>query len=140
MNCPHCNQNLPKGYDPPWCPYCGKNLDKPVLPEQELPPIKFKWQWFLCSLLAPPLLTLLSATAMRFLISTDSTNENVTPFVALISGAIGGILCGIMLGLQSRSLPARIFLSILMSAIMIPVCIVLCFFGCSIGGYQFSID
>ena len=98
--------------------------------------MKFHWKLFLCALLSPALLPLLSAAAMRFLILSRPTNEGVSPMIGLIGGAIGGVICGVMLGWNSRTLPARIALSILMSAIMIIACIMLCFLGCGIGGYQ----
>jgi hypothetical protein len=133
MNCPHCQKELPENYSANWCPLCGTNLNEA--------PIKFHWRLFLVALLCPALLTLLSAAAMRFLISSHSMNEGVSPWVGLIGGAIGGVICGVMLGFQaSKNLPIRIILSILMSAIMIVVCVMLCFFGCSLGGYQFRID
>jgi uncharacterized protein YacL len=103
---------------------------------QKLPSVKFRWQLFLCALLAPALLTLLSAATMRFFVMSHPTNEGVSPMIALVAGAIGGVICGVTLGLSSRNLLARIAISILMSAIMIIVCIMLCFFGCGIGGYQ----
>lgn len=140
MNCPHCQKELPANYSANWCSFCGKDLPEPASSEQELPPVKFKWKLFLCVLLAPPLLTLLSAAAMHFLILPDSTNESLTPFVGLIGGGIGGIICGVLIGLQSRNLAARVFLSIFMAAIMIPVCVTLCIFGCTFGGYDFRID
>jgi len=136
MNCPHCQQELPPDYSAPQCPFCEKNL----LPGSELPkqspPVKFRWKLFLCALLTPALLTLLSAAAMRSLILPQTTNEGVSPMIALYGGAIGGVICGVTLGLNTRNLLARIAISVLMSAIMIIVCIMLCFFGCGIGGYQ----
>jgi hypothetical protein len=136
MNCPHCQRKLPENYGAAWCPFCREDLSSKAEPPQKLPPLKFRWRLFLCILLSPALLTLLSATTMRFLMPKPM-NEGVSPVIALVGGAIGGVICGVMLGFQSGgNLPTRIMLSILMSAIMIVVCIVLCFFGCGIGGYQ----
>lgn len=141
MNCPHCLENLPPDYSSPWCPYCGKNLGAPIPLKQELPPVKFRWRLFLCALLLPVFLTLISAATMRFLILSRPANEGVSPMIALIAGAIGGVICGVMMGFQTGgNLLLRVVLSILMSAIMIAVCITLCFFGCNFGGYQFRID
>jgi hypothetical protein len=139
MICPHCQKDLPANYSANWCPFCGKNLLPEAEPSQELPPVKLNWRLFLCVLLSPALLTLLSVAAMRFILS-QPRSEGVSPWVGLIGGTIGGVICGVMLGIQgSKKLPARIFISILMSVIMIVVCVVLCFFGCSMGGYQFDI-
>jgi hypothetical protein len=139
MNCPHCQQELPENYGAAWCPFCGKNWLPEAKPFQKLPPVKFRWRLFLCVLLSPALLTLLSAATMRFVISSHPTGEGVSPTIALAGGTIGGVICGVMLGWNSRTLSARIALSVLMSAIMIIVCIMLCCFGCGIGGYQMRI-
>jgi len=137
MNCPHCQKELSENYGAAWCPFCGKDLPtENSKPLQELPPVKFNWRMFLCALLSPALLTLLSAAAMRFILSKPM-NEGVSPWVGFVGGTIGGIICGVMLGFQGgKNLPVRILLSILMSAVMIVVCIMLCLFGCGIGGYQ----
>jgi hypothetical protein len=137
MNCPHCQNELPENYCAAWCPFCREDLSSKAEPPQKSPLVKFNWRLFLCALLSPALLTLLSAVAMRFLILSQPTGEGVSPMLALVGGTIGGVICGVMLGFQSGgNLPIRIMLSILMSVIMIVVCIMLCFFGCGIGGYQ----
>lgn len=139
MNCPHCHQDLPENYGAVYCTFCGKDLPAPIFPNQESPSVKFKWRLFLCAMLFPALLTLLSSAAMRFLIFSQPVNEGVSPWVGLIGGIIGGVICGLLLAFQSRNLWNRIILSIFMSAIMIVICIVLCFFGCNIGGYQLAL-
>jgi hypothetical protein len=140
MNCPHCQKELPEDYSAMWCPFCAKYLTPKAEPPPPLPSAKLNWRIFLCALLGPALLTLISAATMRFLISPGSMNEAVTPYVVFICGPIGGVICGVMLGFQGgRNLPVRIILSLVMVTIMIPVCVVLCFFGCGIGGYQMRI-
>jgi len=139
VNCPHCQKDLPENYSANWCPFCGKNLSTPPDDSAKTQtPRKFRWHWklFLCAMLSPALLTLLSAATMRFLVLSHPTSEGVSPTIALLGGAIGGVVCGVTLGLTARNLLNRIAISILMSAIMIVVCIMLCFFGCGIGGYQ----
>jgi uncharacterized protein YacL len=140
MNCPDCKKELPENYGDAYCPFCGKDLSSKAEPPQKLTPVKFRWRLFLCALLTPALLTLLSAATMRFLFLTQRTNEGVSPVIALVGGAIGGVICGVMLGSTSNNLLARIALSILMSAIMVIVCIMLCFFGCGVGGYQMRLN
>jgi hypothetical protein len=137
MICPHCQRELPENYSTAGCPFCGKDLSVENLkPSPELPTGNFNGRIFLCALLFPPLLTLISATAMG-LIFSHPINESVSPLIALVSGAIGGVICGTMLGFQaSEKLPARIIISILMSAIMVVICIMLCMFGCIFGGYE----
>jgi uncharacterized membrane protein len=137
MNCPHCQKELPENYGVAWCPFCEEDLQLENSKQlQELPAVKFNGRLFLCALLFPALATLLSAEAMRFLMSKP-IGDGVSPCVGLIGGAIGGVICGVMLGFQgSKNLPARILVSILMSAVMIIVCIMLCLVGCGIGGYQ----
>jgi hypothetical protein len=140
MTCPHCQKELPENYSALWCPFCGQNLSLDQ-PPKESPPIKFNRWLFLCALLFPPVLTLISAMAMRSLMVRQLMGEGVSPLVGLVGGGIGGIICGVMLGLQSSRNPLiRVMLSILMSAIMVVVCIMLCFFGCTVGGYQFRLD
>ena len=100
---------------------------------------RFKWLAFLCALLLPPLLTLLSAAIMRLTLSSPR-NEGLSPLIAVIGGAIGGIICGILLTFRAtKNIRHRVVLSVVLSAVMIVVCVSLCFFGCNIGGYQFRI-
>ena len=136
--CPHCQKELPENYGALDCPFCGKDLPS-GRPEafHELPQVRFNSLLFLAALLLPPLLTLLSATLMRFVFLTKPMSEGISPWVALVGGCIGGVICGALLGTRiGRNLPARIVLSIVFSAMMIVVCIMLCLFGCGIGGYQ----
>ena len=138
MNCPNCQKKLPEKYDAAYCPLCGKNLPpNPSEQARELPTVKFNRLLFFGALLIPPVLTLLSAALMRFVVLVSSTNEGVTPMVAIVGGCIGGAICGAHLGVKAgKNIPARIGFSIVFSAMMIPVCVTLCCVGCGIGGYQ----
>jgi predicted permease len=128
MTCPRCQKELQEGQKGKRCPHCGWFASR------------FKWLAFLCALLLPPLLTLLSATIMRLAMS-NPRDEGLSPFVAVIGGAIGGIICGILLAFRAtKNIRHRVVLSALLSAVMIVVCLALCLFGCTAGGYQFTID
>jgi hypothetical protein len=128
MTCPRCQKELPNDQKGNRCPFCGSSR------------ILFHWFIFLCALLLPPILTLLSAATVRHTVS-QPVNENISPPIALISGAIGGIVCGFLLAFRAtKDIPLRIVLSIVLSALMIVVCVMLCLFGCSVGGYQFTIE
>lgn len=127
MTCPKCQKELPQVQTGNRCPFC------------EALKARFHWLVFLCALLLPPLLTLLSAATMRLTLSKP-VDENVSPVITFIGGGIGGIVCGLLLAFRAtKFIPARVFLAILLSALMIAVCVTLCLFGCSIGGYQFTI-
>ena len=138
MNCPFCKQTIPENHTASVCPYCGHELpsiNPPSVPE--VPQLRIKWVWFWTGLMAPPVLTALSALLMRQTSPGHATNESLSPGIALIGGGIGGILCGIVIGTRlGKTQGARVGLALLFSAIMIFVCIILCFFGCSLGGYQ----
>lgn len=131
MNCPHCQKELPENQTSLLCPFCGQGLASQIDFLDKSTPVKFQWPIFLCALLMPPVLTLLSAALHQ------SPNDNVSPMLGMVAGIIGGIICGVMLGFKSsRNIFVRISLSIVMSAIMVVVCIVLCCFGCTAGGYK----
>jgi hypothetical protein len=141
MTCPHCHENLPADYASPWCPYCGKNLATPTaLPGKTVSAgRKFKVRLFVGALLLPPSLTLLSAAVMRFILSPNSDNENISPFIGLVGGVGGGIICGVLLGSLFRHPGLRVIFSFLLSLIMIGLGITLCCFGCTLGGYQLRV-
>jgi hypothetical protein len=137
MNCPHCQKELPDNYRARWCTFCGKDLPAlgTYLVEQPqsggLPPVKINWLIFFCALLAPPLLTMLTASTV------GGRNESVSPAIALFGGGAGGIICGVLLGLRlGKTVQARFVLGILLTFGMIIVCVMLCLAGCTIGGYQ----
>jgi hypothetical protein len=133
MNCSFCKQILPENHAASICPYCGHNLPSTNPgPATELPPFKIKWLWFWLALIAPPILTALSAALTR-----RSSNEDLSLAVGLIGGGIGGIVCGVVIGIKlGKTTPARVVLSLIFSGIMAVVSIMLCFFGCTMGGYQ----
>jgi hypothetical protein len=139
MNCPSCKQLLPEGQVSGACPHCGHDL--PVTgqaPASEPPPFKINWLWFWIALIAPPVLTALSALLMRQG-SGNASNEGLSPAIALIGGGLGGLVCGIVLGVKlGKTSPSRVVLSLVFSGIMVIVSIMFCFFGCSLGGYQFD--
>jgi len=138
MNCPHCQKELPINYGARWCPFCGKDLPasatyavEPPPQSPILSPVKINWLIFFVVLLAPPLLTMLSASLV------GGRNEQVSPGIGLYGGGAAGIACGIMLCLRlGKTLLARVVLGILLSGVMMVVCIMLCFLGCNLGGYQ----
>jgi hypothetical protein len=127
MTCPHCKKEWPEDHQDARCPFCGASR------------ARFHWLVFLCALLLPPLLTLVSADTMRLTLSKH-VDENVSPTIAIIGGAIGGIICGLLLAFRAtKFIPLRVFLSIVLSGLMVAVCMTLCLCGCSVGGYQFTI-
>lgn len=136
MNCPHCNKALPDNYSAATCCDCGRELT--LNSSASRPPVKIKWIWFWLALMAPPLLTLLSA---HFMHSTSSAaNEGLSPAIALLGGGAGGLACGILLGIKlGKTSGARVGYAILFGPAMIFVSVLLCFFGCNVGGYHFDI-
>jgi len=144
MTCPHCQKELTADYNSPWCPFCGKDLVATAKPAGDRPPaervpVRFRWKLFLCALLGPAALTLVSAAVMRLALSHPQ-NEGLSPLLALSGSVIGGIVCGVLLGTRNDHSFIRAILTLIISGVMIIVCIILCFFGCGIGGYQFRID
>lgn len=126
MTCLRCQNELPEDHEGNRCPICGASK------------IRFRWLVFLCALLLPPLLTLVSAAWMRTL--PNPVNENFSPNIAFIGGGIGGIVCGLLLAFRAaKNIPLRVALSIVLSGLMIVVCVALCLCGCTVGGYQFRI-
>ena len=102
MNCPHCQKEMPEDHGAAYCPLCGKDLSsEPADLARTLPPVKFNSLLFFAALLLPPLLTLLSAAAMRYLVSASPVNEGVSVVVGLLSGVIGGAVCGVLVGLKT---------------------------------------
>ena len=91
MNCAHCQQELPPEHSAQLCPSCGKNLLPETEPPKQMPPRKFHWKLFLCALLSPALLTLLSAATMRSLIMAHRGYDvdNVSVIIALAGGLVG---------------------------------------------------
>src|SRR5690242_13965829 len=132
MNCPHCQKPLPQNYTASFCPHCGGAIEYPHIPvpaSPPLPPVKVNWFLFFAVLLAPPLLTLITA-----FVSREQRGQSVSPVIALFGGAIAGIVCGIMLARRvGRTGSARILLGFLFSGIFAVVCITLSLFGC-LGG------
>jgi hypothetical protein len=134
MNCPNCNNALPENIPGGKCPSCGHELPIKNPESIQAAPAgpKPSWLWFWAALLAPPVLTLLTAFLTR-----HTTNGGAPVAIALLGGGAGGIVCGIILGVRLGSNPgARVGLALLLAFIMVPVCIITCFFGCSLGGYQ----
>ncbi|HXC34906.1 MAG TPA: hypothetical protein VNV43_03475 [Candidatus Acidoferrales bacterium] len=128
MTCTHCKKELSEDQKGNRCPFCGAAK------------ARFHWLVFLCALLLPPLLTLVSADTMRHTLSKP-VDENVSPTITWIGGAIGGIVCGLLLAFRAtKSIPLRVFLSIVLSGLMIAVCVTLSLCGCAVGGYQFRIN
>jgi hypothetical protein len=93
MICPHCQNESPEDHKGKKCPICGASKGR------------FRWPLFLCGLLLPPILTLVSAGIFRHTLS-NPVNENITPPIALISGAIGGIVCGSLLAFRASERPS----------------------------------
>lgn len=139
MNCPHCHNVLPEKYGATYCPFCGIGLPSDQLAEATgvfpLSPVKIRWWLFFGALLAPPLLTFLTAFILR-----EQTSEDTAPLVAVLGAAAGGITCGVMLGLRfGNSVPLRVGLGFLFSCLMVVVCFTLSFCGCMVGGYKFKL-
>lgn len=104
-------------------------------PRKPLALVKMRWWVFFAVLLAPPILTFLSAYSHR-----GFKGEPDTPAVCLVSGVVAGIVCGTMLAVRlSSSYAGRIFLGIVFSCILTVVCIFLGFGGCTVGGYSLQI-
>ena len=132
---------LPENHVAGICPHCGHDLPSTnPAPPGEPPPLKIKWLWFWIALIAPPVLTALSALLARQAAPEHASNESLSPAVALIGGGLGGIVCGIVIGTRlGKTTAARVGLSLLFSGIMVVVSIMLCFFGCTLGGYQMDL-
>lgn len=138
MVCPHCQQALPENYTASYCPHCGGAVPPPVSTyvEKRLEPVKISWFIIFGALLAPPLLTLLTALLCR-----GRSNEGVSPTVGLLGGGAGGIAFGIMLALRlGKTTSARVGMAIVFSVIFMVVCIMLSCFGCLVGGYQMRLE
>ena len=142
MNCPHCNQPVPENYPASYCFHCGQSLP-PASPDPAsiLPPVKIKWRWFWLALLAPPVLTMLSALVMQLAWPAMAGNEPISPVVAFSVSIIGGIASGIIIGIKrGQTKSERIINSIVCSIVFSIVCLVLSIAGCSAGGYHFVIQ
>jgi hypothetical protein len=141
MNCPHCQKTLPENYTASYCPHCGGGMQAaeavfipPSPSPSPRPPRKIRLSIFFSVLLAPPLLTMLSA-----FVSRGQWNEQTSPAIAVWGGAAAGIACGVMLAFRlGKHIAARIILSILLSAVFGVVCIMLSFGGCMVAGYRWS--
>jgi hypothetical protein len=134
MNCQHCQKTLPEKYGATYCPYCGGDVqpEESDVTEPSLAPIKISWWITFGALLAPPLLTLITAFLLH-----GHGNEELSAVISMMGGTAGGIAFGIILALRlGRSVGTRIGLGILFSTIFAVVCITLSCFGCLIGGYQ----
>src|SRR5438045_9761240 len=104
MNCPHCQKALPENYSASFCPHCGGEVQQPnpVTPDTPpLAPFKLNWWIFFSALLAPTLLTLLSAGLFK-----AQANEQVSPMIGLFGGASAGIAFGVMVSLRIGKLVA----------------------------------
>jgi hypothetical protein len=136
MNCPFCKQVIPENHASSICPHCGHDL--PSInpgPTTELPPFKVNWLWFWLALIAPPILTALSAASTK-----HTSNDGLPVAVSLLGGGIGGIVCGVVIGIKlGKTTTSRVVLSLIFSGIMVVVSIMLCFFGCTMGGYQLDL-
>jgi hypothetical protein len=137
MNCPSCHKELPENISIEKCPFCGTTLVPGIPARQVHQPRHFQARLFFCGLLAPPLLTLITAFLMRTFV--DKSNESVSVAVGSIGSVIGGIICGVTIGILPRDIGARVICSIVMIAIMSGVCLVLSCFGCTMGGYQLNL-
>src|ERR1700722_7163021 len=128
MNCPHCQKELPENFGARWCPFCGKELPASATyavswPPTSAPlrPFRFNWLIFFGVLLAPALVTMLTASTV------GGRNEQVSPVVALFGGGAAGIICGVLLGLRlGKTVPARLVLGILLAVVMAFLCFMLC--------------
>jgi hypothetical protein len=136
MDCPSCKQPQPENNTTGVCSYCGDGLPRTTLAAPVgSPPFKLKWRWFWVGLLAPPILTTLSA----FLASQGSSasNEGVSVAIGFIGSGIGAFVCALVLGTQlTKDLGIRILLTFVFMAMMGVVCLTLSCFGCGIGGYH----
>lgn len=80
---------------------------------------------FFSALLAPPLLTILCASAGQ---------EDGAAWCMFISSAVSGVACGVMLGRHfGKENINRILLSIAFSLIFIVVCVAMSFVSCGAG-------
>jgi hypothetical protein len=139
MKCPHCKNELPDNHGARWCSFCGKDLPGSATYAVETPssspqlaPVKVNWLVFFAVLIAPPLLTLITASTV------GGRNEQVSPIIGLYGGGAAGIICGLLLGLRlGKTVLARVVLGVLFSVVMAFLCIMLCLLGCTMGGYQF---
>ncbi len=140
MTCPHCHQPIPDNNPACYCCHCGRGLPAAESdPAHALTPFRIKWRWFWLALLAPPVLTLLSALLMR-LAAPTANNESVSPFIALVGSAGGGIAGGIIVGLKrGETIPERVLTSIACAVAFSVLCLILSFAGCNLGGYHFVI-
>lgn len=124
MTCPHCHKELPEDQKGKRCPFCGWRARR------------FNWLIFLCVLLLPALLTLLSAATMHFTL-LNTADDSISPIIGLVGSVVGGIFCGVTLARAfTQTEGTRVALSILFAPIMIIVCLTLSCFGCALGGYN----
>ena len=137
MNCSHCQKELPENYAASFCPHCGGAVQQPDPVTPDTPPLvptKINWWIFFGVLLAPPLLTLITA-----FLDKERSNQELSPFIAFFGGAAAGIACGIMLALRiGKNVAARVALAIVFSIVLAVLCIMLSLGGCMAGGYYFQ--
>ncbi|MEO6034328.1 MAG: hypothetical protein ABIQ35_03650, partial [Verrucomicrobiota bacterium] len=132
MICPHCQNTVPEGFSGAHCPFCEKDLtaqrsssiDGPMAKQH-----KFRWPYFFAVMLAPVLLTSLSA-----LLSKDGS---FAVGIAILGGSVSGIVGGAMLGREfGKTRALKITLSIVFAIIMIVVGVGMNCFGCLVSGYK----
>lgn len=140
MNCPHCQKELLENHSGNYCEFCGKDFEPGISSMGQsdstpLTPVKFRPEIFFLVLLAPPLLTALTA----WLIHTP--NQSTSVAIGFFGGGAAGIACGIMIGLRlGKTLSRRCGFCLLFSIVMVVVSITLCCFGCGLGGYQLRLN
>jgi hypothetical protein len=125
MNCPHCQQPLPESHTNAICCYCQRELTPGPLSAGDAPTVGRRWAWFFILLVAPPILSLLSAFV----------HEAISPWIAIVSSVLSALAGGILLGSQiGKTRYARIGFVVLFTPLMFVVCLVLSMFGCTLGG------
>ena len=138
MNCPHCQKPLPEKYNATYCLHCGQALElrEPPINWQPLTPVKVSWFLFFGVLLAPAILTFLTA-----FLGKEQSNEQASPLIGFYGGAASGIACGILLAVRlGKNVLARIIFAILFSCILGVVSIAVSFAGCMAAGYKFRFE
>ncbi|MEO6034670.1 MAG: hypothetical protein ABIQ35_05405 [Verrucomicrobiota bacterium] len=123
---------MPEDFSGAHCPFCekdlagqGRSLMDGSMPKQH----KFRWPYFFAVMLAPVLLTILSALL--------SKEGSFAVGIALLGGSVSGIVGGAMLGREfGKTRALKITLSIVFAIIMVVVGVGMNCFGCLVSGYK----